>query len=680
MNKAFIFACLAVSILAGAATRSNRIALESGRRNNLDFACGVVDPKTGAATPNSEPYTYIFAGLPAWLAAKGSTLSGTPPKGSSGSYAISVNYRSQGGKTGVSNVLLTVGNTQDVFTSVSGNTTTVTYISGAAYKAQVVIPSSNGNYVVFVPIKTGASYGVSTVTVSPAPVPAAVSCASEENNVTLANAGVASTQTALDKNAADTKSILSEIADLNNKLAGLNSQIAAAVAQSANTDNQINAANGNVNNLTGSLNDAQNANGNAKNALNNAVNGQQAAQNAANDAAAKKNAADNALNAANQAADAANAALTKAQNAVAQAKNAASDAQNTANQAAQTQSNDQAAATAASQKVADLRAQLAAAIADETAANNKLSSSTAAQNAANDALKAAQDAANQAQTNADQSQNNANNAKNQQNQAQNDSNDAATNVQNANNALTNAQNQAKAAQDASTAAENAALAAQQALANAKVNLANLQNQKITQANNLGNLQGNLASTQAAVNKGNAQLAALNDQRTQLQGQLAQALSNAGLANQALVLCKARQTERDSIAARPGVLVNVENDNSCGRSVSSSIVRGQGKITNIGAGTITIDNTTTISIGECTNVIHSNGRYRPLRISDRIIYDAIPNGGRNWASAISCSGWFTHQDLLLRTLFALELHFITINYYIIMLRVESVDNENLELPK
>lgn len=87
-----------------------------------------------------------------------------------------------------------------------------------------------------------------------------------------------------------------------------------------------------------------------------------------------------------------------------------------------------------------------------------------------------------------------------------------------------------------------------------------------------------------------------------------------------------------------MLVNVTNDNSCGgKTETLSVVRGEGKITAISPNSITIDNKTVISTGQCTNVIHSSGRSRPLRVSDKVYYSGVNKGGRNWATAISCSG-------------------------------------------
>lgn len=634
MFKGILLASLAVAILAGGAMRASRIVLEGGRRNNLDFTCGIVD-SSGSTTVAKEDYSYSFSGLPAWLTASGASVSGIPPRGSAGSYDVTVYYTSPSGKSGSSNVLLTIGGGQEIQTVKNGDTTTITYISGANYRAQRVVPSAYGNYVVLVPVKPSK---VSTVTVSPAPVPAPVICTAEENNVALANAGVASTQTELDKAGNDAKAVQADLDDLANKRNALNNQIANAQAQLSNTDGQIGNALNNINNLAGALNGAQAANTAANNAANNANNAQNAAQNAANDAAAKKSAADAALANAQNAAAAAAAALQQAQDAAAQANSALAAAQGTAQQAAQALSNDQNTLASASGKVAQLRAALDAALADEAAANQKVQASTAANNAANNAAAAAQNAADQASNAADQASANNDAAQNSQAAAQAANDAAAGAVQAANGALAAAQDRAAAAAAAANAAQAALGAAQQALNDAKVNLGNLQNQKANQGNALAGLNDALAGNAALTKAGLDRLAALNALKDRLKGQLAQALSNAALSNIALQACKAKQADRNAIAANPGVLVNVSNDNSCGgRTESLSVVRGAGKITNIGPNSITIDNKTVIAVGGCTNIIHSSGARRPLKLADKVTFDAINAGGRTWARAISCSG-------------------------------------------
>lgn len=63
--KGFILCLLVATAFAGVGFRGSRLPLEAGRRNVLEFVCGVTDAMTPKISKDS--YNYRFVGLPRWV-------------------------------------------------------------------------------------------------------------------------------------------------------------------------------------------------------------------------------------------------------------------------------------------------------------------------------------------------------------------------------------------------------------------------------------------------------------------------------------------------------------------------------------------------------------------------------------------------------------------------------------
>ena len=96
--KLVVLAALALIVMATTTTYTNRIALERGKRNTLNFACGAVDKRSGKQGLYRENYSYTFSGHPKWFTANGASLDGVVPAGTTGDFPITVGYKSFDGK------------------------------------------------------------------------------------------------------------------------------------------------------------------------------------------------------------------------------------------------------------------------------------------------------------------------------------------------------------------------------------------------------------------------------------------------------------------------------------------------------------------------------------------------------------------------------------------------------
>lgn len=92
MNKTLILVLLLSAVLAGGVYKSNKIILERGKTNSIDFACGQQDNK-GSANVLNRNYIYDFSNLPNWLRFANGRLTGLPPASATGPWTINVNYK-----------------------------------------------------------------------------------------------------------------------------------------------------------------------------------------------------------------------------------------------------------------------------------------------------------------------------------------------------------------------------------------------------------------------------------------------------------------------------------------------------------------------------------------------------------------------------------------------------------
>jgi hypothetical protein len=98
MNKLLVLVTIIALTVAGGYNRGNKIVLERGRNNNLNFACGGADA-TGSAKILTDQYTYSFKGQPSWLKISGSSLVGDCPTGAAGAWPVTVSYNGRSGNT-----------------------------------------------------------------------------------------------------------------------------------------------------------------------------------------------------------------------------------------------------------------------------------------------------------------------------------------------------------------------------------------------------------------------------------------------------------------------------------------------------------------------------------------------------------------------------------------------------
>lgn len=97
MKYLVAFLLLLVVAAGTALLTSSTLKLERGRINQITFACGAVDSKTGNIGVYTDGYTYTFKGQPLWMMVEGNSLAGTVPVGISGEYPVTVSYRSENG-------------------------------------------------------------------------------------------------------------------------------------------------------------------------------------------------------------------------------------------------------------------------------------------------------------------------------------------------------------------------------------------------------------------------------------------------------------------------------------------------------------------------------------------------------------------------------------------------------
>lgn len=142
------------SHIAGNAVSSNRIRLQPGRRNVLNFACGQVDG-SGRPTVANARYNYRFSGQPNWLQPSGSSLAGNAPAGASGSWPVQVTYDQGDGKTSGSSTFILSFDDQAPLSS--ANLNQIYYFTGALSGTQPVSADA-GNYIILIPF-LGASAG-----------------------------------------------------------------------------------------------------------------------------------------------------------------------------------------------------------------------------------------------------------------------------------------------------------------------------------------------------------------------------------------------------------------------------------------------------------------------------------------------------------------------------------------
>jgi hypothetical protein len=163
MKSALLLAVLVAVVashIAGNAVSSNRIRLQPGRRNVLNFACGQADGSGRPAVANTR-YNYRFSGQPSWLQQSGSSLAGNAPAGASGSWPVQVTYDQGDGKTsGSSTFLLSF---DDQAPRSSANLNQIYYFSGALSGTQPVSADA-GNYIILIPFLSAGSTGAATST------------------------------------------------------------------------------------------------------------------------------------------------------------------------------------------------------------------------------------------------------------------------------------------------------------------------------------------------------------------------------------------------------------------------------------------------------------------------------------------------------------------------------------
>lgn len=209
MRTIVLVALIAIAV-AGGVLRNNRVVLQSGVQNNINFACGTyaVD-----GTPNvlNQAYTYTFSNLPNWCNAQGNILSGIPPAGAAGPWPINVQYQGPKGN-GWSSFLLCLDS------NVNWNTnglSWITYLQGTLSNWNIA-PANNGNWVVLLPLVSN-SY------------PNGIVCADQANTHNRAQDKVNEVQ--------------GQLNDLNKKLSDAQALVANLNNQIASKQNELNNAN-----------------------------------------------------------------------------------------------------------------------------------------------------------------------------------------------------------------------------------------------------------------------------------------------------------------------------------------------------------------------------------------------------------------------------------------------------
>lgn len=153
MNKTILLTVLISAALASGLFRSNRIVLERGRSNTIDFACGQQDSKGGASVLNRN-YLYSFSNLPSWLRYANGRLTGLAPAGALGPWTIGVDYQgnasSNKNEKGSSTFSLCFADNQNQTT---GNLSGVVFLKGLLSGLNPVASANAGSYVVLCPFR-----------------------------------------------------------------------------------------------------------------------------------------------------------------------------------------------------------------------------------------------------------------------------------------------------------------------------------------------------------------------------------------------------------------------------------------------------------------------------------------------------------------------------------------------
>lgn len=155
MKVSLLFALLVAVAVAnwGGAYQSSRVPLARGRRNVINFACAVQD-ESGAPTITDKKFNYNFSGLPSWLKASGSSVSGNVPASATGSYPVKVSYETPSGKKAGSTTFLLSLDGQAPASA--GNFNRIYYLEGGLMGTNPVAADA-GNFVVFLPFLMAGS-------------------------------------------------------------------------------------------------------------------------------------------------------------------------------------------------------------------------------------------------------------------------------------------------------------------------------------------------------------------------------------------------------------------------------------------------------------------------------------------------------------------------------------------
>jgi hypothetical protein len=222
MNKLLVLLAILALALAGGYSRGNKIVLQKGKNNSLNFACGGAD-MTGNAKVLTNQYNYSFQGQPSWLKASGSSLVGNCPVNATGTYPVTVSYNGKSGSmqnSGSSNFYLCFA---DSASQVPTGQNNVSWLTSGAGNYTVLLPwvtiptSSNSSS------SSSSSYNSSSGSSS-----SARNCSSIQASLTAAQTNEANIQAQLNT--------------YNQQYAALSANITALKAQQAQLQNQTSTA------------------------------------------------------------------------------------------------------------------------------------------------------------------------------------------------------------------------------------------------------------------------------------------------------------------------------------------------------------------------------------------------------------------------------------------------------
>lgn len=579
---------------------------------------------------SKETFTYSYGVLPSWLSASGSTISGTPPIGASGSWVVNVNYRGSSGTFGSNSVVLTTSSVAPTYGS------NFFYYPGYTLSGYTPVRSTPGSWVLLFPV---TSYTTVSTTSSP-------DCTAQDaaNNNAKSNADDAFN--ALAAVSGGFGAAEGKYNDLRAKRDGIALRL---VSGNDALSGQLTAANNEVNKIIAALDQAKLNSLNANTAVSAARGALDVARANRAAAAARKEQSASTFSSLTQQLASAKAKYSETLGSIDNAKRDASEAQRVVDSVSFKVSSAQSRVSSASDRVAKARAELQAAEAAETEARTELSRVSSDYDTAKAKLTAAQAVISNSQSLVENAQKDVDTVKNAVNSWSTVSDSDLTR---ADEELARAEAGVSAANSDAADAQSSISQLSAKLDAARSTVNNLLTQQDVANSRNAAVQAELSQANAALAAAEADLQATRDRISAAQARVNSAGTAAQLALTELSTCRGRRSSTTVFVTRPTYTTTVRPASSFTSSVVStgtafdsviagsgdcgsgvSVTRGSGVITSVGLDYLVVGGSP-IYWSPCTTKVYRARKTR-FYVADMVDYEFYVSGGRKWARRLAC---------------------------------------------